>query len=140
MKQHSYKVQLEWTGNNGQGTSDYRAYRRDYTVSAAGKPELAGSSDPLFRGDPLRYNPEDLLVASLSACHMLSYLHLCSSAGITVEKYRDAPTGTMSLGMTARASLPRWCYGRKLKFPAGIRLSPAACMKRRTGCVSSRGR
>ncbi len=98
MNQHSYEIELQWTGNNGQGTSDYRAYRRDYIVSMAGKPDLPGSSDPLFRGDPSRYNPEDLLVASLSACHMLWYLHLCATAGIIVERYRDVPVGTMALG------------------------------------------
>ncbi len=92
---HSYQTHVEWTGNLGQGTADYRAYSRDHVVSAPGRPELAGSSDPAFRGDATRYNPEDLLVASLSSCHMLWYLHLCSAAGIVVLAYRDEAAGTM---------------------------------------------
>jgi organic hydroperoxide reductase OsmC/OhrA len=92
---HSYQTRVEWTGNLGQGTTDYRAYSRDHVVSAPGRPELAGSSDPAFRGDATRYNPEDLLVASLSSCHMLWYLHLCSAAGIVVLAYRDEAEGTM---------------------------------------------
>jgi organic hydroperoxide reductase OsmC/OhrA len=95
MKQHHYEIQVTWTGNLGSGTSDYRSYNRDHEVSAPGKPVLLGSSDPAFRGDRTRYNPEDLLVASLSTCHMLWYLHLCSSSGIVVTGYRDDARGTM---------------------------------------------
>ncbi len=95
MKQHSYQVQVNWTGNDGQGTQTYRGYRRDHIVVANGKPEIPGSSDPSFRGDRSRYNPEELLVASLSACHMLWYLHLCSLNQVIVLEYRDAACGVM---------------------------------------------
>lgn len=95
-KSHRYITELEWTGNLGSGTTDYRAYSRDHVVRAGAKPELAGSSDPAFRGDAARWNPEDLMVASLSSCHMLWYLHLCASAGITVLAYRDEAEGTMA--------------------------------------------
>ena len=94
-KEHHYGTRLRWTGNRGEGTSQYRAYDRDHLLSAEGKPEIPGSSDPSFRGDPQRYNPEELLVASLSACHMLWYLHLCSTAGVVVVDYTDAAAGTM---------------------------------------------
>lgn len=94
--QHHYSLQVCWTGNRGSGTSGYREYSRDHTVSGPGKPDLHGSSDPAFRGDSSRYNPEELLLASLSACHMLWYLHLCAEAGITVTSYEDHPTGTMT--------------------------------------------
>lgn len=94
-KEHSYTVEVKWTGNLGQGTSAYRAYSRDHEISAAGKTPIAASSDPAFRGDPARYNPEDLLVGSLSSCHMLWYLHLCTEAKIVVLEYRDAASGTM---------------------------------------------
>jgi organic hydroperoxide reductase OsmC/OhrA len=96
LKQHTYALTLEWTGNDGEGTKTYRGYRRDHVISAIGKPDLPGSSDPAYRGDAARYNPEELLVASLSACHMLWYLHLCSANQIVVLDYRDAPLGTMS--------------------------------------------
>jgi organic hydroperoxide reductase OsmC/OhrA len=95
MNSHNYDVSIIWTGNNGDGTKTYRSYRRDHVISAANKPEVPGSSDPHFRGDPSRYNPEELLVAALSACHMLSYLHLCAVNNIVVTAYDDNAHGTM---------------------------------------------
>jgi organic hydroperoxide reductase OsmC/OhrA len=95
-KEHRYSVSTTWTGNHGQGTADYRAYGRDHEMTAAGKATtIAGSSDRAFRGDGARYNPEELLVASLSACHMLWMLHLCADAGIVVTAYSDEAEGTM---------------------------------------------
>lgn len=96
MKTHAYTCTLEWTGNTGEGTRTYRGYARDHVLRFPGKPPLPGSSDPAFRGDPARYNPEELLVASLSACHMLWYLHLCSAHGIVVAAYTDAAEGTLA--------------------------------------------
>ena len=93
--QHHYHLTINWTGNTGTGTSNYRSYERSHTISAGDKPAILGSADPAFRGDKTRYNPEELLVASLSACHMLWYLHLCSDAGIVVIDYIDNATGTM---------------------------------------------
>lgn len=95
-KEHHYALQLRWTGNKGEGTTGYRAYERAYEISIEGKPGLQGSADPAFLGDPARHNPEDLLVASLSACHMLWYLHLCSADGIVVTGYEDDASGTMA--------------------------------------------
>ncbi|CAH2602791.1 OsmC/Ohr family protein [Rhodovastum atsumiense] len=94
-KQHAYAVSVIWTGNEGQGTASYRAYSRAHRISAAGKPDIEGSSDPAFRGDPARWNPEELLLASLSACHKLWYLGLCAQAGIVVTAYEDNAEGTM---------------------------------------------
>ena len=92
---HRYRVDVVWTGNRGTGTDGYRNYSRNHVIRVPGKPELAGSSDPTFRGDATRYNPEDMLVAALSACHMLSYLHMATVAGVVVTDYRDAAEGTM---------------------------------------------
>ena len=94
-KEHLYQISLQWTGNIGQGTSNYKAYDRAYEIEVQGKPTIFGSSDPAFRGDKTKYNPEELLVASISSCHMLWYLHLCTDAGITVNDYRDRATGKM---------------------------------------------
>lgn len=96
MGEHHYDVEIVWTGNKGNGTADYRAYGREHVVKAEGRPDIAGSSDPQFRGDPARWNPEQLLVAALSQCHMLWYLHLCADAGVIVTAYHDLPHGTMS--------------------------------------------
>jgi organic hydroperoxide reductase OsmC/OhrA len=96
-REHHYSITTTWTGNLGTGTSDYRAYSRDHEITIAGKSAaLPGSSDAAFRGDPARYTPEELLVASLSACHMLWFLHLCADAGLAVTEYEDDATGEMS--------------------------------------------
>lgn len=94
---HHFSVTVRWTGNQGSGTSGYQDYSRNHVISIAGHPEIEGSSASQFRGDASRYNPEDLLVASLSACHMLWYLHLCSSNSIVVENYHDNAEGIMQL-------------------------------------------
>lgn len=95
MPQHYYKTFIEWRGNKGGGTSSYTAYEREHTISIEGKPDIFASSDPAFRGDAARHNPEDLFVASLSSCHMLWYLHLCADAGVIVLSYKDQAEGTM---------------------------------------------
>ncbi len=96
--QHHYALTVEWMGNTGAGTAGYRAYERRHEIrsSTAGKPVIAGSSDPAFRGDRERWNPEELLVASLAACHQLWYLHLCADAGIVVTAYVDHAEGVMT--------------------------------------------
>lgn len=94
-RSHNYNIKTQWTGNRGTGTSDYRAYDRDHIILAENKIEIPGSSDPAFRGDPTRYNPEEFLVAALSTCHMLSYLHVCVLNGVIVTNYTDNATGTM---------------------------------------------
>ena len=92
---HRYPIRMTWTGNIGTGTAHYRGYDRAHEYSVPGKPAIPGSSDPAFRGDATRYNPEELLVMSLSSCHMLWYLHLCAEAGIVVTEYVDDAVGTM---------------------------------------------
>lgn len=93
--EHRYTLTSTWTGNSGTGTSGYRDYRRDVTLEVAGKPDVLASADKPFRGDPSRWNPEDLLLASLSECHLLSYLHACVTAGVVVVSYRDTASGVM---------------------------------------------
>ncbi|MFL5483791.1 MAG: OsmC family protein [Gemmatimonadaceae bacterium] len=95
--EHGYKARLIWDGNLGDGTSTYGGYGRKYRVQIDGKPELKGSADPMFRGDRDAYNPEDLFVASLSACHLLSYLALCARSKINVVAYEDDASGVLKL-------------------------------------------
>jgi organic hydroperoxide reductase OsmC/OhrA len=91
-----YTVALRWTGNAGEGTATYHGYSRDHVVGGGDKPLIAGSTDPHFYGgDNARWNPEELLVASVSACHQLWYLHLCAEAGVVVTSYEDNPEGVM---------------------------------------------
>jgi organic hydroperoxide reductase OsmC/OhrA len=92
---HTYAITTTWTGNRGEGTAGYRAYGRDHDLAAEGRPTLPASSDPAFRGDAGRWNPELLLVAALSDCHLLAYLHLCAVSGVVVTAYRDEASGVM---------------------------------------------
>jgi len=94
-REHRYPVTVEWTGNRGDGTTGYRDYGREHSIRAGAKPRIPGSADPAFRGDPMRWNPEELVVAAASACHQLWYLHLCADAGIAVQSYRDEAEGVM---------------------------------------------
>src|ERR1700749_1990193 len=94
-RQHTYTVTVTWTGNTGKGTAGYRDYQRSHEIASSGKPTIFGSSDPAFRGDARGWNPEELLVASLSACHKLWYLHLCADAGVVVVAYVDRAEGIM---------------------------------------------
>ncbi len=97
MKEHVFRTRVTWEGADGVGTRDYRSYRRDGTIEADGPPPIPASSDRAFRGDPSRWNPEQLLVAALSECHLLSYLHVCVEAGAVVLSYVDEATGTMTM-------------------------------------------
>jgi organic hydroperoxide reductase OsmC/OhrA len=96
MKTHHYNATINWTGNLGTGTENYKTYKRDYSIKIDGKTEdILGSSDPSFLGDATKYNPEELLLASVSSCHMLWYLHLCATNNIVVSAYKDLATGIM---------------------------------------------
>lgn len=94
-KHHTYNTSLTWTGNAGQGTQSYRSYERAYDIHIEGKEIIQGSSDPTFMGDRTKHNPEELLLASISSCHMLWFLHLCSEAGVNVISYIDRASAIM---------------------------------------------
>jgi organic hydroperoxide reductase OsmC/OhrA len=103
MKIHRYQTTVNWSGNTGRGTSSYGAYERSFTASASGKPPIAGSADPAFRGDATCWNPEDLLLTAISACHQLWYLHLCAVNGIVVVAYTDHAEAQMDEGSPEQA-------------------------------------
>ena len=107
MREHLYQTFLRWTGNKGQGTTSYRTYNRAYEIEVGNKPVIKGSSDPAFRGDRTKYNPEELLVASLSSCHLLWYLHLCAEAEVVVVDYKDKAIGKMSETETGSGKFTR---------------------------------
>ncbi len=93
--EHHYAVDIDWQGNLGTGTSGYRDYSRKVEVRSIAAAPIAGSADKPFRGDPDRWNPEQLLLAALAQCHLLSYLYAASSAGVVVTDYRDSAVGTL---------------------------------------------
>lgn len=97
MKTHEYKSHLIWDGATPGVPFDYKTYGRKYRIQADGRPDLQGSADPLFRGDAERYNPEDLFLAALSSCHLLTYLAVCARNGVSVVAYEDDASGTMSI-------------------------------------------
>lgn len=107
VNEHGYALTVQWTGNRGDGTSSYRSYSRDHDVLIPGLPPLKGSADPTFHGDRERYNPEQLLLAALAQCHMLSYLHVAVKHGVVVTDYRDEATGMMRLNRDGSGQFER---------------------------------
>lgn len=128
MKEHRYVTETKWTGNTGEGTKTYRSYGRDHALGAAGRPDILASSDPAFRGDPSRYNPELLLVASLSSCHMLWYLHLCSAANVVVESYEDRAEGFMTEAANGSGAFTRVVLRPVVKIAATSDPAKAAAL------------
>jgi organic hydroperoxide reductase OsmC/OhrA len=125
-KTHRYQVVVEWTGNTGTGTSSYRSYERRHEISAGSqKPVIPGSSDPAFRGDPARWNPEELLVASLSACHKLWYLHLCAMAGIVVLASVDHAEGELQEAADGSGFFTRAILRPRVTVAAGCDMAKA---------------
>ncbi len=94
-KEHHYRAELTWTGAAQGPTRDYRSYSREYRAELEGKPAITASADPSFRGDAKLLNPEEMLLVSLSGCHMLSYLALAALEGLEVVAYADSASGTM---------------------------------------------
>lgn len=121
MKQtHFYNVLTTWTGNRGTGTTDYKAYDRDFETHVRGKDSrIAGSSDPMFRGDATRYNPEELFVASLSSCHMLWYLHLAAANGVVVEAYEDRAEAVMQEEVNGAGRFSQVTLRPRVRIAAG---------------------
>jgi organic hydroperoxide reductase OsmC/OhrA len=124
-KEHKYSVTVTWTGNTGTGTSGYRSYERRHEISAEGKPTIGASSDAYFRGDRARWNPEELLVAALSSCHQLSYLHLCADAGIVVVEYVDHAEGLMTETPDGSAQFTRVMLHPKVTVATGSDVAKA---------------
>jgi len=127
-KENQFTSNVVWTGNTGEGTRAYRSYQRSWNVEVPGKPVIQCSNDPELGGDPTLMNPEDMLLSALSACHMLWFLHLASSAGIVVTAYRDEPLG---LGETAPDGAGRFVKATlrpRVTVMAGADLAKAAAL------------
>lgn len=130
-RQHHYPIRMKWTGNTGAGTRDYRGYERAHEYSVPGKPVIPGSSDPVFRGDTTRYNPEELLVMSLSSCHMLWFLHLAAEAGVVVAAYEDDASGTMVETADTGGHFVEVVLRPRVTFEAGTDRARAAALHAR---------
>ena len=124
-KDHHYALSLTWTGNRGSGTSGYREYDRSFDLAVDGKPTLSGSSDPTFRGEADKWNPEEMLLSALSSCHMLSYLHLCADAEIVVLAYSDQAVGTMQLDRDGAGRFTSVTLRPRVRFEEGADLVKA---------------
>lgn len=135
MAQHDFTSRVVWTGNRGNGTAHYKAYDRTWNVETPGKPVIHCSNDPLLGGDPTLHNPEDMLIAALSACHMLWYLHLASDAGIAVTAYQDDALGH---GESAPSGAGRFLAATlrpRITVPVGTDLSRADALHHEIGKV-----
>ncbi|MEM9499143.1 MAG: OsmC family protein [Pseudomonadota bacterium] len=124
-RHHPYTARVVWTGNTGTGTASYRGYDRTWTIRTPGKPEVHCSNDPLLGGDPGLHNPEDLLIAALSACHMLWYLHLASAGGIAVQAYQDDPVATGETLPDGASRFVQATLRPRITVPAGTDLARA---------------
>jgi organic hydroperoxide reductase OsmC/OhrA len=129
--EHHYALTVTWTGNTGDGTAAYRGYRRTHTVTAEGPPELLGSADRTFHGDRERWNPEQLLLAALAQCHMLSYLHVCVDAGVVVTHYVDTATGSMRTDTEGSGRFTEVVLHPVVTVAADSMVEPAAAAHRR---------
>jgi organic hydroperoxide reductase OsmC/OhrA len=126
---HVFRATIRWTGNLGSGTSGYREYSRDHEITSDGKSvTVPGSSAPAFRGDPARYNPEELVVAALSSCHMLWFLHLCAGAGIVVTGYEDAAEGEMVVRRGGEGNIVRAVMHPKVQLADPARAPELAAL------------
>ncbi len=135
MAKHDYTARVVWTGNRGDGTASYKGYDRTWNVETPGKPVIHCSNDPLMGGDPTLHNPEDMLIAALSACHMLWYLHLASNAGITVLAYRDDPLAVGETDTTGASRFLRATLRPEITVPVGTDLAVADTVHHEIGKV-----
>jgi organic hydroperoxide reductase OsmC/OhrA len=122
---HDFEARVQWTGDRGDGTRTYRGYDRSWQIVTDGKPAIDCSNDPQLGGDPSKPNPEDLLIASLSACHMLWYLHLAARAGIVVRAYEDRPVGTGETGSRGEGRFVRAVLRPRITLEAGSDIAKA---------------
>ena len=140
-RKHEYTIHNRWTGNLGTGTSDYRSYSRAYELSGTGKSTpIGGSSDPLYRGDRSRYNPEELLLGSLSGCHMLWVLHLCADAGITVLDYEDQPVGEMNEAPNGAGEFTRAVLRPRMRILQADRIADATAIHKKAHALCAMAR
>jgi organic hydroperoxide reductase OsmC/OhrA len=95
----------------------YDAFRREHSWSFAGGHQVPASSAPDFLGDPSHVDPEEAFVASLSSCHMLTFLALAARKRLVVDSYRDEAVGVLEknaeghLAMTRVVLRPRIAFG-----------------------------
>ena len=122
---HDYTADIVWTGDRGDGTRSYRGYDRSWRIGTPGKPPIDCSNDPLLGGDPAKPNPEDLLLSSLAACHMLWFLHLASKAGIVVRAYADSPLGVGETGSRGEGRFLRAVLRPRITVERGADLAQA---------------
>ncbi len=132
-KGHEFATAIVWTGDRGEGTRHYRAYDRSWHIASPGKPLVEGSNDPALGGDPARHNPEELLLASLAACHMLWYLHLASEAGIVVHGYEDTPLGIGESGARGEGRFLRAVLRPTIRLARGADLARADALHHEIG-------
>ena len=140
-RKHEYRIENRWTGNLSTGTSGYRDYSRAHELSGTGKAVvIPGSSDPFYRGDRTRYNPEELLLGALSACHMLWVLHLCADAGITVTEYLDEAWGELTEHSDGSGEYTRVVLRPRMTIVQADRIAEAMAIHERAHAVCAMAR
>jgi organic hydroperoxide reductase OsmC/OhrA len=123
---HTYRCAIEWTGS----TKDYNAFSRDHRVTLEGKSAIEMTAAPEYRGDPSRANPEDLLVAALASCQMLTYLAIAAMSKVEVLEYRDEATGKVEKGPDGKMRMTT------VRLKPRITISAASNRDRAVGLVT----
>ena len=134
-REHIYTATVTWTGNRGEGTAGLKSYGSDHDIACPGKPVIRGSADPAFRGDAARLNPEDMLVAALSACHMLWYLYLCASGGVVVTAYEDEADGVMRMNPDGSGQFERVTLRPRVMIAGGSDAGAAERLHAKAGAM-----
>jgi organic hydroperoxide reductase OsmC/OhrA len=119
IREHSFAIAVTWSGNRGTGTSGYKDYDRAHLVAAEGKESIAGSAAKVFHGDAVKWNPEEMLVAALSQCHMLSFLHVATSTGVVVQSYQDEASGILTTNAEGGGSMTSVTLRPRVEISAG---------------------
>ena len=93
-KEQVFKASLAWQPMGKKFS--YKEYSRFYLVRSEGKADFMATAAPEYFGSKYHYNPEDMLVVALSACHMLTYLAFAANSKIEVLSYEDDASGTLA--------------------------------------------
>lgn len=114
-----HKVTLNWKSDGSE--FNYKTYTRNHTWDFSGRVQVNASAAEDYLGDPDQVDPEQAYVASLSSCHMLTFLAICAMKKITVTSYIDHATGYLEKGESGRPVLMRVDLHPDIVFGEGER-------------------
>ncbi len=109
-----HKITLTW--KRGDTPFEYQKYSRDHTWKFDGGHEMQASAAPAYLGNPKLVDPEEAFVASLSSCHMLTFLAIAAKKTFVLDEYIDDAVGHMEKNAEGRLAITRVTLNQRLKF------------------------